>query len=383
MELNKPDWLLQTEGLLETLNEGVLIIDDCNHVISVNDCLSRMVGWSREELLGRTPEQFYRDEDLTFVRKQISHGQERGHHRYEFYLPHRDGHRVPVVIASRLIEDLDGRQFEIATFSDITEQKSAQEKLRQANLLLEERQREIDYELSLAARVQQSIAPQNLQWGRVTVEAFYSPVQTIGGDFGLVAPVGDASLNLLVCDVSGHGICSALIANRIYSEAVAQIERGAEMAAMLHRLNTFVLQQISTTGFYFTMAAARLESGGRDLTFAGAGHPPAIWASRGGECRLLEARSAVLGLLDDAVGSDPAEKVSLNPGDRLLLYTDGISEAANEKDELLGSARLQEIVKDTAHLKLAETKNAILDRVAAWRHGPVADDVSLVLLEFN
>ena len=60
--------------------------------------------------------------------------------------------------------------------------------------------------------------PRALVWGNVHVETFYAPVHTIGGDFGLVAPKDDSHLNLLVCDVAGHGIGSALIANRIYTE---------------------------------------------------------------------------------------------------------------------------------------------------------------------
>ena len=121
------------------------------------------------------------------------------------------------------MEDPDGRIFTIISFTDISEQKSAEEQLRAANKLLEERQREIEEDLTLAARVQQSLAPKSLIWGSLRVEAFYHPVRTIGGDFGLVSSLDTDHLNLLVCDVSGHGIGSALVANRIYSETMIRI----------------------------------------------------------------------------------------------------------------------------------------------------------------
>ena len=102
----------------------------------------------------------------------------------------------------------------------------------QVNALLENRHNEIEEELRLAARVQQSLTPCSLTWGGVAVEAFYAPVRTIGGDFGLVMPRAD-DLSLLVCDVSGHGIGSALVANRIYTETLAQIEQGVGLGPMV------------------------------------------------------------------------------------------------------------------------------------------------------
>jgi len=104
---------------------------------------------------------------------------------------------------------------------DITERKRAETDLRRANSLLEARQGEIEEDLSLAARVQKSLTPTSLSWGGVSVETFCGPVRTIGGDFGLVGPRADC-LRLLVCDVSGHGITSALIANRIYAETMCK-----------------------------------------------------------------------------------------------------------------------------------------------------------------
>ena len=96
------------------------------------------------------------------------------------------------------------------TLIDITERKRMETALRRAYSQLETRQRQIEEELQLAARVQQSLVPTCLNWGSISVETFYRPAGTIGEDFGLVA-TGEDSLNVVVCDVSGHGISSALI----------------------------------------------------------------------------------------------------------------------------------------------------------------------------
>jgi serine phosphatase RsbU (regulator of sigma subunit) len=155
------------------------------------------------------------------------------------------------------VEDPEGRRYSIVTFTDISDVKRAEQELRVVNKELEERYQEIQEDLILAARVQQSLAPKSIVWGGVNVETFYHPVRTIGGDFGLVSALDEDHLNLLVCDVSGHGIGSALVANRIYTEMMTQLRSGAGLDVMLRHLNRFVMHNIGSSVFFFTVAAAR------------------------------------------------------------------------------------------------------------------------------
>jgi sigma-B regulation protein RsbU (phosphoserine phosphatase) len=116
------------------------------------------------------------------------------------------------------------------------------------------------------------------------------------------------------------------------------------------------------------------------LTFAAAGHPPAILVSNG-SIRLLNSQSAILGSLTDVTASKSVNEIDLTSGDRLILYTDGFTEVFNERDEMLGEEGLAELVRQSAKLSLQEMKQAILDGVATWRHGPHTDDMSLVIVE--
>ena len=140
---------------------------------------------------------------------------------------------------------------------------------------------------------------------------------------------------------------------------------------------------MAISGFYFTAALARIGLRDRRMVFAGGGHPPAMVVTPSQEPRLLESRSTVLGALPEAVSQEATLEINLRQGDRIVLYSDGITEVFNSRGEMLGVLGLQEFVRKAALLPFSEMMGAILDSVDAWRKGPASDDVSLVLVEVN
>lgn len=380
--IEAPDWLRQTERILEELNEGVAIVDNQRRVIFANEALLRLGQYERVEIQGRTPDAIFPAEDVPYIVQHHESDLRYGRDRHEFYLPRKDGEKIPAIFSGRVIQGPDGQKYVILILTDISAQKRIEEQLRESNTLLEKRQNEMEAELALAARVQQSLAPRSLVWNDLAVEAYYSPARTIGGDFGVVFPQGDEVLSILLCDVSGHGIGSALMANRIYSETLHQLERKATPVNLLRHVHHFVQDRLATDGFYFTMAAVRFSMRGRHANFAGAGHPPAMLLSRGA-VRLLRSQNGILGCLSETAPSERANEIGLAPGDRLVLYTDGLIEVFNARDEMLGIEGFSQLVLDSANLTLPEMRQAIIDGVAAWRHGSLADDVSLVLVEIR
>ena len=382
MRSEKPQWLQQMGSILETLNDGVVIADDSNQILFANAVFEEMTGTPRSEIIGTDARQLYdRAEEFALAQAFHQKALEMGRSREEFFLPTKGSGRLPVVVSVRVMRRPEGGRFAIVTLTDISEQKRTEEKLRAANARLEEHQREIEQDLVLAARVQQSLAPKPLLWGSLRVDTFYQPAHTIGGDFGLVTPLEEEHLNLLVCDVSGHGISSALVANRIYSETITQLGNRAPLADMLRRLNSLVIQNIAAQGFFFTLAVARIDRTGRTMEFAGAGHPPAMIVQPGADPRLLPSRSTILGTLPDAVDADATLNTEIEPGDRVVLYTDGLTDVFDSHGEMLEVEGVQNIVRETSLLPFSEMKQGILNRVAAWRDGPPVDDVSLVLVE--
>lgn len=377
--IDKPDWLSQMETVLEVLNEGVLIAGDDHRILFANSRFVEMTGIPRQDLIGFDVSHFYSSQELEFLMRQVDIAFRTGNHRYTFVLPQRNGGRLPVIISSRRLQNSTGR-FGIVTFTDISEQVRAEEELRAANESLKKRQIEIEEDLRLAARVQNSLAPRSVAWDALSVDAFYHPVHSIGGDFALVNSTDHDHVSLLVCDVSGHGIGSALVANRIYSETTAHLRSGMPFLEMFGELNRFLIEDIAGSGMFVTLAAARIHTDRRSMVFAGAGHPPAMLARPGQNPLLLESRSMILGAMSDAVDVTATLEVQLQPDDRLVLYTDGITEVFNSRGEMLGVSGVEEIVRQASSLPAAEMKQGILDGVAAWREGPATDDVSLMLV---
>jgi len=375
---DKPEWLTGMEAVLEVLNEGVVITNDRQQILFANSRFIEMTGIPRQDLTGSNASQFYSPQEWDFVARQINAEFRDGHNRYDFVLPRKDGGRLPVIISSRALVN-SGRQFGIATFTDISEQVRVAEELRSANTKLQKRQMEIEVDLRLAARVQKSLVPKSLVWNGLSIDSFYHPVHSVGGDFALVNSQDGEHISLLVGDVSGHGIGSALVANRIYSETMGHLRTGMPFIDMFAELNRFLIEDIDA-GMFITVAAASIDTHLHRMVFAGAGHPPAMLVRRGQSPLLLESRSAILGVLPDAVDTTPSLELQLEPGDRIVLYTDGITEVFNSRGEMLGIEGIREIVHQTSTLSAQEMKQGILDGVAAWRSGPPSDDVSLVLV---
>src|SRR5262249_30574339 len=116
------------------------------------------------------------------------------------------------------------------------------EELRTANIQLQALYKEFEEDLAVAASLQQHLAPRPTVWGRVRVDTFSQAARAIGGDFGVVCSHDDRYLNLLLGDVSGHGISAALAANRIFSEMSMHLQTGTPLGEMLSKLNCLALQ---------------------------------------------------------------------------------------------------------------------------------------------
>ena len=102
-----------------------------------------------------------------------------------------------------------------------------------------------------------------------------------------------------------------------------------------------------------------------------------------GTPRLINSQDGILGCLSEIAPSESVNEIELAKGDRLILYTDGLVEVFNSLDDMLGVEGLEALILESAQKPVRELKEAILDGVTKWRHGPLSDDVSLVIVEVH
>lgn len=231
----------------------------------------------------------------------------------------------------------------------------------------EREQIELQGELSAAREIQRSILPAVMpDVAGLRFDARYVPATTVAGDLYDFLPIDERRAGVIVADVSGHGIPAALIASMVKIAVSSQSRLADQPAALLRELNAALTKDVRR-GF---VTATYLFFDGDRVHVANAGHPAPLLL-RAGEVRELGAVNPLLGRFKTAAYA--AETVPLRPGDRILAYTDGVTEARNARGEEFGEERLRALVREGA------SAERIVEAVQAW--GRDLDDLTLVMIE--
>ncbi len=244
------------------------------------------------------------------------------------------------------------------------------------------RQAELDQDLAMAEKVTRTLIPRSVRSDDLTVEVRYVPMRGVGGDTCTVYRRGEKGTYLTVADVTGHGIAAALLATRVTGHARTLLDRSAGPAELLAGLNDFCHAHFSETGLYLTLFAVLVDTRVGELRFAGAGHPPAFLYRRAtGEVEALPSRHTMLGVLPELGPEAEEGRVPISRGDRLLLYTDGITESRSRSGAFLGPGALGRLLRDTRDRKPEEVADEVLSRAAGFRRGPPEDDMLALVAE--
>jgi len=235
-------------------------------------------------------------------------------------------------------------------------------------------------ELNLARQIQRasllSVFP---ELPGFDVHAMFRPSKHVGGDFYDVVDGGDGTFLIAIADVSGKGVPAALLSAMLQASLRTQATSAAGCGDILRRINTLLYRSTSIRQFA-TFFLARIDPGTRALRFSNAGHNwPVVLKARGGRA-LLERGGTVLGILEGAQFEE--DGFTLAPGDRLVCYTDGVTEATDPAGEQFGEERLYELIESMPRdLGAREIAERILAALATHlgEHEP-QDDVTLLVL---
>jgi sigma-B regulation protein RsbU (phosphoserine phosphatase) len=254
--------------------------------------------------------------------------------------------------------------------------------LDHARLLDEERiKQKIEEELDVARMIQQSLLPRSLPadgWFRACGSSVAS--HQVGGDYYDVIPAGPDAWTAVVADVSGKGVSSALLASLLQGAFLAVSHSGSALHKRLEHINVF-LNERTAGEKYATVFYCALERGG-SLHYVNAGHCAPLIVRPDGGLESLAATGMPVGLIEQA--EFEVLEVALHSGDKIVIYTDGVTEAQNLQAEFFGRHRLRQVVAGHRADSCRELHDAVQSAIADFTESaPQADDITLVVIEYQ
>jgi sigma-B regulation protein RsbU (phosphoserine phosphatase) len=237
---------------------------------------------------------------------------------------------------------------------------------------------EIQKELEIARRIQTDVLPTAYpNSDHFTVAARYVPMTSVAGDFYDFLLTDPQQAGLLIADVSGHGVPAALIASMVKLAATSQRANSSAPAALLSGMNSVLCG--NTQSQFVTAAYVYLDAHSSTLRYSAAAHPPMLLL-RAGEIIPIEENGLMLAAFSSATYSTAEHP--LESGDRLVLYTDGVLEAASATGEEFGPQRLSNLLKETAHRNAEEAADHIISSLQTWSHAP-NDDLTILICDYT
>ncbi len=393
---------LLKDRALSAAAEGITIADarlPDRPLIYVNAGFERLTGYSREEVLGRNC-RFLQgagtDADaVTEIRTAVEAGEEC---TVEILNYRKDGSPFWNRLAITPVRDESN---EISHFigiqSNVSARRHAEQELRKAKGELEVALAELQRDLDLAARVQRSLLPKvSPRIQGLEASWKFLPSAHLAGDFLNIFALDDRHAAMYVLDVSGHGASAALLSVTLsrWLSAVPgesnlfqadddggsrfQITPPVDVAAYLNER----FRPTPGISQYFTMVYGVLDVENRRFTYTGAGHPGPIQISATGECTVHPSTGKPIGMLSGIEFEERA--VELDPGDRLYLYTDGVTEALDASGEEFTLSRLVDAIATGREDSIEESLQNILGQVHQWQGDAIgSDDLSVLAVQID
>ena len=367
--------------IFEHSNDAIFVIDPKHgEILEANGTASKMLGYSHTELLSIPISEIHPDEVPQLLKFTESVFDKRSGWTGELTCLTKAGQRLPAEMSASVFE-FRGRTCVLAMVRNIAARKRAEKGLRENKQRAEKDMRR---QLELAAKVQRSLLPQPIRHDLISVDIRYIPIQEVGSDYCQVRFADQNTCYITMCDVTGHGIGASALASRISSEVRHLIFDHLAPSEIVQALNTFVLEYFDSAELFLSFIAAKIELNTRTLTYSGAGHPgPLLIHRNSGTVHTLVSQNLLIAVLKDVLAEEPQHSVQLEQGDRLLFYTDGLIETAGDSGQQLGISGLSRIGSDAMKLDLFDMADSILEQVESYRHGPVTDDITLIVAELR
>jgi PAS domain S-box-containing protein len=368
---------LRNRLLLETATDAIVLTDTAGTIHFANPAVENVFGYKPEEIVGRNlsllqPERL-RSPHTHGVQQYLETGEKHLDWRpREMPALHKNGLEILVEVAFNEM-DFEGRRWFVGFIRDITERKRT-EKALQAS----------EEQFRVAREIQQHLFPKSApEIAGFDIAGVSQPAEAMGGDYFDYLTMRHGCLGLVVGDVTGHGIGPALLMSEARAYLRLLAKDSDDVGEIMTRANAALALDVGSERFV-TLLLAKLDPQEHTLAYVNAGHPPGYVFAASGEIRAsLKRTNLPLGIRADAVyTSGPV--LRLEPGEIVVLLTDGFEEAVAPDDRVFGIERVFNLVRDNRDRPAREIVQALCEAVHSFlQSAPPADDVTVVVAKLQ
>lgn len=358
---------------------GIVHLSLDGDFLMFNQSMCEILGYGMEELVDMNVKDIVYPEDLA---KHLEHvrnlvDEKTNSYQLEMRFIRKDDKLVWVKSSGSLIRDIEGRpKYVLSLVDDITERKLIQDRMAEKN-------RRMQAELELAASVQARFLPQELpEIPGIEFAWEFKPSIFVAGDMLNIIRIDENKVCFYILDVMGHGVVAAqkaLIVSFLLKPSLnnqCELDKPSSVLTMLN--NQFAGD--FNDGRFFTIHLGCINRPTLEMTYSSAGHCPSILVKPDGETRELTFRNPAIGLAPDVVYNDKV--VQLTPGDKVIMYTDGVVEARNVEGSFYSKDRLIDFISRNRHEPISDLIPDILQNVKTFAgHKQLADDLTVLGFE--
>ena len=354
--------------IVETAGEGFILMNEDLKITEANDAYCKMLGFSREEILGKTPLDLATDEFRQFMLANREEILGKEYREFEGTVVAKDGRRVPILIHGNTLRGDQGEVIgNMAFITDMTEHKKA---------------------LALAGEVQKSLLPQskpNLHG--LDVAGRNVSCDEIGGDyfdFLWRREKPDGPFSVVVGDITGHGVDSALLMTSARAFLRMRASQPGTMSEIVSAMNSHLTHDVLETGRFMTLFYLTVDPQKDRIDWVRAGHDPAILYDPQQDTFVeLKGTGVALGV-NEAFKYTENRHEGLTSGQVIAIGTDGIWEAFNKKGAMFGKKRFKDIIRQNAAAGADDILTAVYNEINQFIEGQkTEDDITLVIVKVN
>lgn len=236
-------------------------------------------------------------------------------------------------------------------------------------------------QLLLAAKIQEKLIPKKIPTNKkYAFGGQYRPFYKIGGDYYDIIPIDKNKVVFCICDIAGKGMSGAILMSNFQASLRVLLPQKLALKECVEQLNVH-FSQITEEFRYVSMFIGIYDANTKELEYINAGHNPPV-LKNGSSFHFLEKGCSVLGLLP-TLGIEDTTKVKIEKDSLLVMYTDGLSEITNNKDEEFGVGRIMKFMQTEECKNVEEFARKMLEKAEKFRgHQPILDDTSVLVAKF-